>query len=137
VEPGQPGLGVTFPARFSSVPVRTVAGMTSPSVARLEEMIGQATVDCHNDSEQACGLFTVIEEALAVPFEATVLGVSVNVTAVDLTVDDQIVGLVHRDGTGSASRCWICRCRTRRRSGRSGSRPTGAGRTPSDGRDTT
>lgn len=72
--------------------------MRSLPAARLEEMIEQATVDCYNDSEQACGLFTLLEEALAVPFEATVLGVPVTVTAVDLTVDDRIVALIRGNG---------------------------------------
>ena len=61
-------------------------------------MIDEATVDCHNDSEQVCGLFTMLEEKLDVPFETTVLGVPVVVTAVDLTVDDQIVAVCTRDG---------------------------------------
>jgi hypothetical protein len=71
--------------------------MTSLSAARLEEMIEQATVDCYNDSEQVCGLFTAIEDALAVPFETSLLGAPVTVTGVDLTVDDRIVALVRRD----------------------------------------
>ena len=65
--------------------------MASLSVARLGELIEQATVDCYNDSEQVCGLFTMLEESLAVPFETTVLGQVVTVTAVELTVDDRIV----------------------------------------------
>ena len=65
--------------------------MASLSVAQLEELIEQATVDCYNDSEQVCGLFTMLEESLAVPFETTVLGQVVTVTAVELTVDDRIV----------------------------------------------
>jgi hypothetical protein len=72
--------------------------MTSIPTARLEEMIEQATVDCDNDSEQACGLFTLLDEALALPFEATILGVAVTVTTVDLTVDDQIVAVCTRGG---------------------------------------
>ena len=58
--------------------------MASLSVAQLEELIEQATVDCNNDSEQVCGLFTMLEESLAVPFETTVLGQVVTVTAVEL-----------------------------------------------------
>lgn len=72
--------------------------MSSLPTARLEEMIEQATLDCYNDSEQACGLFTILEEELIVPFETTVLGVPVTVTRVDLTVDDHVVALVGRDG---------------------------------------
>ena len=35
---------------------------------RLEKMIDEAIVDCYNESEQAMGLFTVIEEHLSLPF---------------------------------------------------------------------
>jgi len=70
--------------------------MTLPTAVRLDEMVEQATVDCYNDSEQVCGLFTLLEGALAVPFETTVLGARVTVTAVDLTVEDQIVAHVRR-----------------------------------------
>ncbi len=66
--------------------------------ARLEEMIEQGTLDCYNDSEQACGLFNLLEEALAVPFETTVLRVAVTVTAVDLTADDRIIALIRGNG---------------------------------------
>ncbi|HEV8275945.1 MAG TPA: hypothetical protein VGQ26_09645 [Streptosporangiaceae bacterium] len=72
--------------------------MRSLSAARLEEMIEQATVDCYNDSEQACGLFTLLDQALAVPFKTTVLGVPVTVTALDLAVGDRIVALIRRNG---------------------------------------
>jgi hypothetical protein len=72
--------------------------MTSIPAARLEEMIEQATVDCDNDSEQACGFFTLLDEALAVPFETSILGIAVTVTALDLTVDDQIVAVCTRAG---------------------------------------
>lgn len=48
--------------------------------------------------EQVCGLFTAIDEALTVPFETTILGVPVTVTAVDLAVDERIVALVRHDG---------------------------------------
>ncbi len=72
--------------------------MSSLSAARLDEMIEQATVDCYDDSEQVCGLFTLLEDALAVPFETSVLGLSATVTGVDLTVDDRIVALVRRAG---------------------------------------
>lgn len=70
--------------------------MTSLPTGHLEEMIEQATIDCANDSEQACELFTLLEEALAIPFQTTVLGVQATVTSVDLTADDDIAALVRR-----------------------------------------
>ena len=42
------------------------------------------------------GFFTMIEEHLCTPFEATVLGVSVVVERVDLADDDQIVAICRR-----------------------------------------
>lgn len=38
-------------------------------------MVDEATVDCYNDSEQATGLFTTIDEHLALPFQTLILGV--------------------------------------------------------------
>ena len=63
---------------------------------RLEEMIEQATVDCHDESEQMTGWFTMIGEYLAVPFETTVLGVAVTVERVDLNRSEQIVAVCAR-----------------------------------------
>ena len=42
------------------------------SAARLAEMIEEATVDCGNESEQATGWFTMIDENLATPSETVV-----------------------------------------------------------------
>jgi hypothetical protein len=61
-------------------------------------LIEQATVDCYNESEQATGLYTTIEDNLAVPFATRMLGVTVEVEAVDLTADDQIVTVCSRGG---------------------------------------
>jgi hypothetical protein len=68
------------------------------STAELDELIEQATVDCYNDSEQITGLFTMIEEHLALPFQTTVLGTTVTVARVDVTASDQIVAICKRDG---------------------------------------
>lgn len=61
--------------------------------ARLEAMVEEATVDCYNESEQVTGLFTMIEENLAVPFETTVLGAPVTVKRVDLNDREEIVAI--------------------------------------------
>jgi hypothetical protein len=47
------------------------------STARLDELIAEATVDCYNEEEQLTGLFTLIADNLALPFETNVLGVLV------------------------------------------------------------
>src|ERR1700694_4185942 len=64
--------------------------------ARLEEMIEQATVDAHDESEQISGWFTMIDENLAVPFETMVLGAPVPVEGVDLNRSEQIVAVCVR-----------------------------------------
>jgi hypothetical protein len=51
----------------------------SLSRAQLDAMVEEATVDCYNEDEQATGLFTLIEDNLAVPFATKVLGVPVTV----------------------------------------------------------
>jgi hypothetical protein len=77
---------------------RTARANRSPRIskARLTVMIEEATVDCYNESEQVCGWFTMIDENLAVPFEAVVLGVTVTVERVDMTEADQIVAICSR-----------------------------------------
>jgi hypothetical protein len=66
------------------------------SKARLAEMIEEATVDAYGESEQTTGWFTMIDENLAVPFETTVLGMSVTVERVDLNASEQIVAVCTR-----------------------------------------
>ncbi|MFI6779551.1 hypothetical protein [Micromonospora sp. NPDC050276] len=61
--------------------------MASKGNATLEAMIEDATVDAYGDDAQLTGLFTMIEEHLAVPFTTTVLGVEVTVSKIDLTAD--------------------------------------------------
>ena len=50
-----------------------------PSTKLLDAMIEEATVDAYNDEEQITGLFTMLEEHLALPFETEVLGITVTV----------------------------------------------------------
>jgi hypothetical protein len=66
------------------------------SEARLDELIEEATVDAYNESEQAVGFYTMLEEYLAMPFKTAVLGVEVTVARVDMTDDDQIVAVCTR-----------------------------------------
>ncbi|SCL17566.1 hypothetical protein [Micromonospora inyonensis] len=61
--------------------------MASKETAALEAMIEEATVDAYGDDEQLTGLFTMIEEHLAVPFHTIVLGVEVTVRKIALTAD--------------------------------------------------
>ena len=67
-----------------------------PSTAHLDRLIEEATVDCYNDSEEVTGIFTMLEENLAVPFATTMLGVEVTVERVDLNKADEIVAVCRR-----------------------------------------
>ncbi len=69
----------------------------STSKAQLDAMVEEATVDCYNESEQITGLFTVMEDELATPFKAQVLGVEVTVERVTLNDNDQIVAICSRE----------------------------------------
>jgi hypothetical protein len=71
-----------------------------PAISKpeLDALIEEATVDCYNEEEQITGLFTMLEDNLALPFETSVLGMPVTVAKVDLTVNDEIVAICRRDG---------------------------------------
>lgn len=73
-------------------------GPTRLSKARLDQLVEEAIVDCYNESEQLTGLYTMIEDNLALPFETTVLGVSVTVERVNLTRREEIVAVCRRAG---------------------------------------
>jgi hypothetical protein len=62
----------------------------------LEAVIEEATVDAYGEDEQLTGLFTLLEEHLALPFTTALLGVEVTVRGVDLTPDGRIVALCSR-----------------------------------------
>ncbi len=62
--------------------------------AQLDNLIDEATVDCYNESEEIAGIFTMMEENLAVPFKTTILGVEVTVERIDL--EEVIVAVCRR-----------------------------------------
>lgn len=65
-------------------------------LARLDEMIEEATVDAYGESEQVTGFYTLIDEHLEVPIETTVLGMPVTVKGIDVTDRDEIVAICAR-----------------------------------------
>jgi hypothetical protein len=73
--------------------------------AELDALIEEATVDAYNDHEQITGLFTMLDEHLAVPFDTELLGITVTVK----------------------NRSLSCRFPRGDRTARSGSTPTGGG----------
>ncbi|HEX3956476.1 MAG TPA: hypothetical protein VHZ03_07565 [Trebonia sp.] len=54
-------------------------------MAELDALAAEATVDCYNEEEQVTGFFVMIADNLAVPFETTVLGVTVTVEKINQT----------------------------------------------------
>jgi hypothetical protein len=72
---------------------RTRGGL---SAAKLSEMIEEATVDAHDECEQATGWFTVIGDNLELPFETKVLGVTVTVRRLEIRDDNSIVAICAR-----------------------------------------
>ena len=59
--------------------------MTGLSEAELDAMVVEATVGCNDEEEALTGFATLVEENLEVPFETTILGVTVTVTGVTHT----------------------------------------------------
>jgi len=47
---------------------------------RLQALIEEATVDCHDEEEQHTGLLTMIEDQVVCPFRARIIGEEVTVT---------------------------------------------------------
>ncbi len=70
--------------------------MGGSSYATLDALIAQATVDCYNDGECVTGLYTMLDEHLAVPFQSAVLGMDVTVVGIDLADDEQIMAVCTR-----------------------------------------
>jgi len=64
--------------------------------AHLDKLIEEATVDCYNESEEITGIFTMLEENLAVPFATKLLGIEVTVERVDLNKAGEIVAVCLR-----------------------------------------
>jgi Calcium binding len=75
-------------------PLRLPA-VTELSEAELDELVEQAIVDAYGEEEQMVGLYTMLDEHLALPFTTTVLGVEADVVRVDVT-DSGIVAICAR-----------------------------------------
>ena len=69
-----------------------------PSPRRLDALIEEATVDAYGESEQATAFLTVLQEHLALPFSATVLGEAVVVETIDLSGADELIAICRRRG---------------------------------------
>lgn len=71
--------------------------MEELSEEELGALVEQATVDAYGDGEQLAGFAVMIEDNLAMPFETTVLAVTVLVEGVTLTASGIVADCV-RDG---------------------------------------
>jgi len=67
-----------------------------PSPRRLDTLIEEATVDAYGESEQATGFLTMLEEHLALPFDATILGEAVVVERIDISGADELIAMCRR-----------------------------------------
>ncbi|MDN5855264.1 MAG: hypothetical protein L0K86_20955 [Actinomycetia bacterium] len=76
--------------------------MSGLSVAELDALIAEATVDSYGEDEQVLGLYTVMADELVVPFQTVVLGVEVTVEDLDLTGRGRIVARCSRGGIRQA-----------------------------------
>ena len=72
------------------------------SDADLDGLVEEAIVDAYGEEEQLTGLYTMIEDGLAVPFETEVLGVTVTVERVEMTDAGQLVAVCRRGGVEHA-----------------------------------
>lgn len=70
--------------------------MAELSDGELNAMIAEAIVDAHDEDEQLAAFHAVIEEALAVPFRTTVLGIEVTITKIDLRFGSGLVAICSR-----------------------------------------
>ncbi len=58
-----------------------------------DAMIDEALDDCYNDSEMVTAMMTAVQDHLDLPFTTKVLGLTVNVVAVELNDAEEIVAL--------------------------------------------
>ena len=82
---------ITRPAKRTQVRHRRL------SPRRLDELIEQAIVDAYGPAEQAVGFHATLEQELALPFDAIVLGVTVSVRKLDVTHRGEVVAVCHRE----------------------------------------
>lgn len=68
------------------------------SAAELDDLIADATVDAYDDAEQLTGLYTMIEDNLATPFQTELFGVPVTVERVRLTDAHHVVAICRGNG---------------------------------------
>lgn len=78
-------------------PTRTLFLMLGLADEELDALVEEATVDAYGDEEQLGGFAVMIEDNLELPFETTVLGMTVTVQKI-IQTDSGIVADCVRDG---------------------------------------
>jgi hypothetical protein len=66
--------------------------------ARLDELIEEATTDCYDEEEQITGLFTMLDDNLALPFATRILGVDASVIAIVMDDYGRLKAVCERGG---------------------------------------
>ena len=74
--------------------------MSTSSLAALDALIEELTVDAYGDEEQLSGFLTGAEEALQAPEQASIVGVPVQVLKIDSGPDARhgLTAICERDG---------------------------------------
>src|SRR3954469_22254110 len=80
----------------ASMPRRRNSEGKMVDAGQLNALVEEATVDCYGQAEQALCLFTMIEAHLELPFQTRVLGLEVNVVAVEQSVDGSPIAVCRR-----------------------------------------
>ena len=69
---------------------------TRTSQATPNGLSEDATVDAHDEGEQALGFFSVLEDELKLPFAVKILGMEAQVKTLRLSNDNRIVAICQR-----------------------------------------
>jgi len=74
--------------------------LTDATIAALETLIAQITVDAYDDGEQLAAFLAAADDAMAVPQIATIVGVDVHVVGIDQGPDERrgLEAVCQRDG---------------------------------------
>jgi hypothetical protein len=67
-----------------------------PSRTQLDALIADATIDAYGEPEQRIGFYTMLMDNLVVPFETTVLGMTVVVKRLEISPAEQLVAICRR-----------------------------------------
>jgi hypothetical protein len=74
------------------------ARKTQKRDVRLASLIEEATVDCYGPEEELMGLWNLLDEQVDLPFQATVVGVPLTVSALEIDDTNILVAVCEREG---------------------------------------